>query len=282
MPRLLILLLAIFSTAAHTGDAPRVLVTIKPVHSLVSQLLQGIGKPELLLDGYQSPHTFQLRPSDARKLTRADVIIWVGPTLETNLQKTLRQANGKVVIQLTHTEQRDHGTDHLHIDPHRWLDPVLAQADVTRIAESLHKLYPAHADRIRANSRQLVKKLQALDDEIRQHFSGQTAISAVLYHDAWHYFQRHYGITTHGIINPDAHKQPGARHLYNISQTIEDRHTQCLLVEPQFKPKYLGALQSKHKLRIVTLDPLAAELPAGPGSYFQMMRDITKAFSQCR
>ncbi|MCW8962446.1 MAG: zinc ABC transporter substrate-binding protein, partial [Gammaproteobacteria bacterium] len=91
-----------------------------------------------------------------------------------------------------------------------------------------------------------------------------------------------YGITTHGTINPNAHKQPGAHHLYDISQIIRDRHTQCLLIEPQFKPKYLGALQDKHKLRIVTLDPLAAKLPPGPDTYFQMMRDITKAFNQCR
>ncbi|MCW8962445.1 MAG: zinc ABC transporter substrate-binding protein, partial [Gammaproteobacteria bacterium] len=240
MPRLFILLLAIFSMAAHAGDAVRVLVTIKPVHSLVSQLLQGIAEPELLLDGYQSPHTFQLRPSDARKLTQADVIIWVGPTLETNLQKTLRQANDKLVIRLTESEEEHHGADHLHIDPHRWLDPVLAQADVTRITESLSRLYPGHAGHIMANNRQLVKRLQLLDKEIRKYFSENTRTSAILYHDAWHYFQQRYGITTHGIINPDAHKQPGAHHLYEVSQTIKDRHTQCLLIEPQFKPKYLG------------------------------------------
>jgi len=282
MTRLFVLLLAVFSAAAHAGDTPRVLVTIKPVHSLVSQLLQGVSKPALLLDGYQSPHTFQLRPSDARKLTRADVIIWVGPTLESNLQKTLRQAEDKSIIQLTRSEQDQHAADYLHTDPHRWLDPVLAQADVTRITESFNRLYPDHAQQITANSQQLINNLRLLDNEIRQTFSDKAEISAILYHDAWHYFQARYGITTHGIINPTAHGQPGARHLFEISKAIEKQQTRCLLVEPQFKPRYLKTLQGKHKLRIVTLDPLAAELPAGPDTYFQMMRDIRDAFAQCR
>lgn len=282
MSRLLILLLTIFSATVHAADTPRVLVSIKPIHSLVSELMQGINEPALLIDGYQSPHTFQLHPGAARKIAWANIIIWVGPTLETSLRKALKQADDKTIIQLTQAEQSHPNDNHLHINPHRWLDPHLAQTDITRITKALNKLYPEHVPQITANNRRLIKKLQLLDKKIQQRFPDKPKIPAILYHDAWHHFQRRYGITTHGIIAPNAHKQPGAQHLYNLSQSIESQRTQCLLIEPQFKPRYLSTLQKKHPLRIVTLDPLAAELPAGSGTYFQMMHNITQAFSQCQ
>jgi zinc transport system substrate-binding protein len=280
MKHLLTLLLACICITAHAGETPRVLVTIKPLHSIVSQLLNGISEPELLLQGYQSPHTFQLRPSDARKLNDSDVIIWVGPTMETGLLKTLRRMTRQTVIQLNEAHH-GHAADDLHADPHRWLDPHLTGQDAGHIARLFAERYPDHARQIDINYQQLAGKLRQLDQDIAKALPAGSMVSALLYHDAWKYFQDRYGITTHGIINPSAHGQPGARHLYEIGQVIEQQHTQCLLVEPQFKPRYLKSLQEKYDLRLVTLDPLAAELPAGPDNYFQMMKNITSAFAQC-
>jgi zinc transport system substrate-binding protein len=74
---------------AHSADAPVVVTSIKPVHSLVAAIMQGVGTPELIVDGAASPHTYSMKPSNAKALQDAKVVFWVGPGLEAFLEKPL-------------------------------------------------------------------------------------------------------------------------------------------------------------------------------------------------
>ena len=67
----------------------KVVTSIKPIHSLASYLMDGVAKPDLIVDGYASPHGFALKPSHAKMLQRADLIFWVGEDLENFLEKPL-------------------------------------------------------------------------------------------------------------------------------------------------------------------------------------------------
>ena len=67
----------------------KVVASIKPIHSLVSYLMDGVGKPDLIVDGYNSPHGFALKPSHAKMLQNADLVFWVGEDLETFLEIAL-------------------------------------------------------------------------------------------------------------------------------------------------------------------------------------------------
>ncbi|MGO6937558.1 zinc ABC transporter substrate-binding protein [Rhizobium johnstonii] len=84
----------LFAGTMRAADAPVVVTSIKPIHSLVSAIMQGVGEPELIVDGAASPHTYNLKPSNARALQDAKVIFWVGPGLEAFLEKPL-QALGR-------------------------------------------------------------------------------------------------------------------------------------------------------------------------------------------
>ena len=68
----------------------KVVTSIKPIHSLASYLMDGIGKPELIVDGYASPHGFSMKPSHAKMLQNADLIFWAGEDLENFLEKPLK------------------------------------------------------------------------------------------------------------------------------------------------------------------------------------------------
>ena len=68
----------------------KVVTSIKPIHSLASYLMQGVGSPDLIVDGYASPHGFALKPSHAKMLQEADLIFWVGEGLENFLEKPLK------------------------------------------------------------------------------------------------------------------------------------------------------------------------------------------------
>ena len=68
----------------------KVVASIKPIHSLASYLMDGVGKPDLIVDGYNSPHGFALKPSHAKMLQNADLVFWVGEDLEAFLEKPLK------------------------------------------------------------------------------------------------------------------------------------------------------------------------------------------------
>ena len=64
----------------------KVVTSIKPVHSLVSGVMVGVGVPSLIIDGAGSPHTYSLKPSQAKQLQDAKLVFWMGDELETFLE----------------------------------------------------------------------------------------------------------------------------------------------------------------------------------------------------
>ena len=86
----IILSLLSFLTFFTSANAEiKVVASIKPIHSLASYLMDGIDKPDLIVDGYASPHGFALKPSHAKMLQNADIVFWIGEDLENFLEKPL-------------------------------------------------------------------------------------------------------------------------------------------------------------------------------------------------
>lgn len=275
------LLVSFLLAPVSVADTPRVLVTIKPYHSLVSLLLDDITRPALLLDGYQSPHTFRLKPYDTQTIAEADIIIWAGPTLETPLAPRLRKANDQHIIQIA--DGHDNEAHHQHeTDPHRWLDPVLTINDMERIAEQLITAYPQHRKHISTMLKQVTTQLKKLDNDIRIILGDQKKVSALLYHAAWNYFLKRYDLEVNGVIHNSEHQPPGARHLHHLSEIVKNEKPRCLMIEPQFKPKYISAIAGDHEFKQHLLDPLGADITAGTEMYVSMMHAIARTFAKCR
>ncbi|WP_116653211.1 zinc ABC transporter substrate-binding protein [Pelagibacterium sediminicola] len=90
-------IIALFAASPALG-APNVVASVKPLHSLVAAVMDGVGTPELLVEGAASPHGFSLRPSDAAKLESADIVFWIGEDLETFLPGPLSSLAGDAKI----------------------------------------------------------------------------------------------------------------------------------------------------------------------------------------
>lgn len=107
----------------HAKAEPKVLASIKPVHSLVSAVMQGVAEPEILVDGAGSPHNYSLKPSQARRLEKADLIFWIGHDLEAFLDKPLATlGKNALVVELSDSpgllklSQREGGSFEAHDD----------------------------------------------------------------------------------------------------------------------------------------------------------------------
>ena len=86
---IIITILSFLSFFTSANAEIKVVASIKPIHSLASYLMDGVGKPKLIVDGYASPHGFSLKPSHAKMLQEADIVFWVGEDIENFLVKPL-------------------------------------------------------------------------------------------------------------------------------------------------------------------------------------------------
>ncbi|NLS15675.1 zinc ABC transporter substrate-binding protein ZnuA [Rhizobium sp. P40RR-XXII] len=298
-------------TAATAADAPKVVVSIKPIHSLVAAIMQGVGTPDLIVDGAASPHTYALKPSNARSLQQAQVVFWVGPGMEAFLEKPLASlgANATVVelddapgiTKLKFREggafephddgdehdagenhAHDHGDhDHGEFDTHLWLDPHNAKAMVAEITTSLVAVDPANALTYEANQKALNDKLDALDAEIASTLAPVKEKPFIVFHDAYQYFEHRYGVRVSGSITVSPETIPGAQRVAEIHSKVADLGATCVFAEPQFEPKLVNVVLEGTSAKSGTLDPEAATLPQGPDLYFDLMRDIASSLKAC-
>ena len=301
-----------FSPWAGQG-APRVVVSVRPLHALVAGVMKGVGVPHLLVRGAASPHTYSLRPSDARALGRADVVIWVGEAFETFLRKPLKVLSTKArVIEFAKTgrltrlvvrkggawgrrDDSDHareaqpgrkeGRGGMHrtgpFDPHVWLDPVNARAMVREIVETLGRADPRRARRYQENGRTMVRRLQALDEEIRSRLGPVAGVPYIVFHDAYRYFEDRYGLNVAGSLTVSPERRPGARRVSEIRARVRRLGVVCVFAEPQFRLSLVRTVVAGTGVRAAVLDPLGADLEAGPEQYFALMRRLTDSLVRC-
>jgi zinc transport system substrate-binding protein len=291
--------------------APKVVVSILPIHSLVAAIMQDVGEPELLIRGGRSPHDFSLKPSDMRLLQGADLVIWIGPELETPLAdlfakgrlggqvETLIQASGvdRLVLRAgdewepelpqqpdAGAEPHEHAHESAHAherDSHIWLSPAIARRLVAHLSDRLSDLDPANAARYRQNSRRLVQRLARLDAELAAMLSSVRDVPFVVFHDAYHYFEQHYGLRAVGAVSLGPHQQPGARHIHELRAKIERLQARCVFAEPQFQPKLVATLIDGTHANAGRLDPLGSDLDAGAQAYFRLMQGLARNLLEC-
>ncbi|MCH8154546.1 MAG: zinc ABC transporter substrate-binding protein [Proteobacteria bacterium] len=270
----------------------RVVVSVLPLHSLVSGVMAGLGVPKLLVRGASSPHDTRLRPSDARALTRAQVVIWAGPTLESFLIKALEVlARDARVVTLTEEASLRRlpqpgsapsaGQGPGAVDPHLWLDPVNAQAMVAIFAAALAETDPDNAEAYRANATRLAERLDALDAELRGRLAPVRQVPYLVFHDATAYFAARYRLNQVGAFAVNPEIRPGARHLSALRRRIRDEGVACVFIEPQFSPALVEAVTGGTAARVATLDPLGAGLAPGPEAYFALMRALADDLLAC-
>lgn len=299
-------LLAATGWSAPVASAPRVVASIAPLHSLVAGVMDGIGTPALIVQGYGSPHSYQMRPSDATALQAADLVFWIGESLETFLQKPLRALPRKArvvammdtpgllllanrssgVWETGHSQQHapgEHrtGSAPVTLDPHIWLDPINAKHLLTVIMNQLGALDPANAARYQANGQQLNTRIGNLDRELDAKLARVHGIPFIVFHDAFQYFELHYGLRSVGSMFSSPERLPSAKRVQALRTEIRKLGVRCIFQEPQFESALIKTLSEGTTVRIAVVDPLGAAFQPGVDAYFKMMQANTTAIVDC-
>ena len=286
------------------AQALNVVASIKPVHSITAALMQGAGGPQLIIGGVASPHATALKPSQAAALANADLVVWVGPQIETFLHDplealadkarilTLSQVPGLVRLPLREGglfephedaahDADGHAQNEAEFDGHLWLDPLNARAMAEAIAAALGEADPRNAALYRDNLARLKQALDALSEETAQAMADLKAGRFIVFHDAYQYFEARFGVAARGAItiNPDV--TPGAQRIGEIRRKVAAQAIDCVFTEPQFSPKIVSAIVDGMQVRTAILDPLGADIDEGPQQYPALIRAIAASFRQC-
>jgi zinc transport system substrate-binding protein len=171
--------------------------------------------------------------------------------------------------------------EHESYDGHVWLHPANAKLMAAAIALELSNVDPANAETYRMNEQRLEQKLDDLDREIGATLAPVKDTPFIVFHDAYQYFDRHFGLAGVGSITVHPEMPPGAKRLSEIRDKIVAQQARCVFREPNFAPSLVDTVVADTDVRTGVLDPEGAALDAGPDLYFRLMRNIAESLRTC-
>lgn len=296
--------------SALASASENVVASIKPIHSLVAGVMEGVAEPRLLVKGAASPHSYSMRPSEAAMLQEARIVFWVGPGLEVFLRAPLETLAGDArVVTLSETEEltlldrREGGAFEPHEheeedqnrplggegagshdqtkDMHIWLDPENARVLVRRIAMVLSEEDPKNAAAYQQNAAGLEARISQLIAETESAITGKDNRNFLVFHDAYQYFEHRFGLSAAGSLTVNPEIAPGARRLSQLRKKIAELNASCVFSEPQFDPRLVDVVTEGASVRLGVLDPLGAAIEDGPELYFTLIEKLGSAFADC-
>lgn len=280
--------------ASFSVQAVMVVVTIPPLASAVSPLLNKEDELVTLLPAGQSPHHFHLRPSHMLLLQKADLVISVGGGVDQWAHKAIHNTADEQHIEMAelpglvilpvrnaHQKEDDKHHDHSHrrgFDAHLWLN-----------AENIQLLVKATAAFLSQNASVLDKKalqqkqqawlaeIQQTDAMVAKQLQPVQKVPYLVLHDAFQYFEQRYQLNHAGAIKPPSGENASLQKIMQIHQLIEQKQVKCIFKEPQLSKKQLLLLTKDTDVKIGDLNPLGE-----PGQdYTQLLQALADQFQKC-
>ena len=317
---LILTILSLVSFITQVKADVKVVTSIKPLHSLASYLMDGIGKPGLIVDGYASPHSFSMKPSHAKMLQNADIVFWVGEGMENFLKKPLSsiakkakkieliEVKGLNILKFRernifeehnhddHAKKEDDHDDHDHDDHAKKEDDHDGHAHgdydshiwldpmnaKVILNEMAEHLIENDAENASKYKNNLKKALKEIDTLTIQVMTElNKSVSSIVFHDAYQYFEQRFNVNILGAFTVNPDVMPGAEQLAEIREIIEHDKVACVFSEPQFNPNIINAVAKDMKIKTGVLDPLGATLDPGKNLYFDLIKNMSLSFKDC-
>ncbi len=285
--RLLLMLLACCFCLTHVqaADSFKVVVSIKPIHSILAGLMEGTEGPELLIGDGQIPYEFELTRQQRASLDNADLLIWVGPELEGSLQQPVSELSSQVqVVELLSSSSMKllpSRFDENRRDPFFWMDNrnmILLLNDLARL---LQQSDPARAHLYLRNRRNVMQRLARVDRELEYGYRGLKAGLSVQFYDMLQYFEQAYALTVLDTISGSPRHQVDTRSLLKVRERINNGDAVCLLTDVSMPMQHRALLTEGLQVNLGELDILGRRWSAGPDLYFKLMQHNTDTIKRC-
>ncbi|MCG8054705.1 MAG: SCO family protein [Candidatus Thiodiazotropha endolucinida] len=285
---LLMLSLWMWPLAGNGAEADnefRVVVTIKPLHSILSGLMQGIGEPELLIGDGRLPHQFTPSAEQWQRMQQADLLFWIGPELEASLAESIGQLsnNTEVIELLSHAGLKVLPSRHQRQkrDPHFWLDNRNLMIMLDDLTLLLQQMDTKRTHLYERNRQTVLARLARIDREYEYGYRGMKAGLGIQYHDTLQYFEQAYALKVLDHLSGSPLQQADARGLLRLRERIASGEAVCLLSERGFPTQHLSLLTQESEVNHGVLNSFGIGLSPGPDLYFQLMAHNTDEIKRC-
>ncbi|MGV2975908.1 zinc ABC transporter substrate-binding protein [Roseibium alexandrii] len=179
-------------------------------------------------------------------------------------------------------DDHEHGHDHAGSnDPHIWLNPENGIAIANAMATTLSEVDPTHADTYQANAKAFAEKVSGLEAEISAKLEPAKGRKFIVFHDAYHHFEHHYGIEASGAITVTPEALASAEQVAEIQSRVRDQNVVCVFQEPQFDSKLVNVVIEGSNAKVGVLDPLGTELTNGPDLYPALLTSLADSLVDC-
>jgi len=249
-----------------------------------------------LIPDNASHHDYPMKMSDHRLLDKADVVVWIGPEMESFLTRPLANLPKEKSILLMaipgliwpgethhikpgHIEpgHRESEDEHHHSqDPHLWLNPQNVVLIVKELTKKLSALDKKNASDYQKNADQFIASLTKLDEEIAEEMSPLSDKGFAVYHHGYNHFVDHYHLKQLGYLSLTPERKSGAKHL-NVLFNALDKEGKCIFGEPMANNSQLLAIAKQHQLKVGYLDLMGINA----NSYQQLMQSLADNLLAC-
>ena len=296
---------ALWGSATQAANAA-VVASLKPLGFIASAIADGVTDTQVLLPDGASEHDYSLRPSDVKRLQNADLVVWIGPEMEAFMEKSVKNipnAKQVTIAQLNdvkpllmkgaddddddhghndaHGEKSDEHHHHGDYNMHLWLSPEIARASAVAIHDKLVELMPQSRAKLDANLKDFEAQLASTEKQVGNELAPLKGKGYFVFHDAYGYFEKQFGLTPlgHFTVNPEI--QPGAQRLHEIRTQLVEQKATCVFAEPQFRPAVVEAVARGTSVRMGTLDPLGTNIKLGKTSYSAFLNQLANQYASC-
>ncbi|RZM78879.1 metal ABC transporter solute-binding protein, Zn/Mn family [Leptolyngbya iicbica] len=297
---------------AAPEDVLQIVTTILPITQFTNAVAGDRAEVVQLLPTNVGPHDYQAKPGDAQAIANADVLVKNGLELESFLADMIENAaNAELAIVDSsvgvatlasldehghdhakaddhdhgeeghdhddeghdHDEETAHSHDHGEFDPHIWLDPKRAIAQVENIRDGLIAADPEGAAEYTANAEAFIAELQALDADIAEKLAPFAGRTFVVFHDFASYFAESYGLESQFLVGiPE--ENPSPEDVKRVMETVQAQGLKTIMTEPQASQTSFDAIAGDLGITVSVFDPVATgeATATQPDHYLTTMR----------
>ena len=286
MKLLVAFLLLVVSTISSASSNPsEIVVSIKPIHSIVTGLMKDIGTPELLIKGSQTPYDFTVTATETAQLKNAKLVIWVGLELEKNLEPVIAKLPSSTTIAELLANSRlkilPSRSDPSLRDPFFWMDDRNIIILVDELTELLIQLDPARSHVYARNRREMLVPLRRIDKEYEYGYRGLKAGMGVTYFDTLQYFEQAYALNILDRVTGTPWDRETAASMLKVRNRIQQKEAACLFLDVSMHAGNLELIVKDQQINIGKLDVLGRKFSAGADLYLKMMQYNTDVIKQC-
>ena len=268
------------SDNSHTEETIKVVTTFYPMYDFTKNVTQDLAEVSLLLPAGTEVHDFEPSAKDVAEIQEADVFIYNSEEMETWVPSLLDTIDLTEVLVIDASEgialieneavEEHHDSDHEHavhehdheeehghtIDPHIWLDPVLAQEEVNTIKAGLIEADPENEENYEVNADTYNQKLEALDQEYKEAFQESENRTFVTQHAAFAYLAQRYDLNQVSIAGLSSEEEPSPSKLAELSQLVDQEGMEYIYFEDNSSSKIAETLANEVGVELALLSPL--------------------------